>query len=142
MADEPVRNFADLLTRLDTLVEAAEAGPVEPPVVEYLRQTRTRLVRLRESLRDGERRVSPHRPEAGQGRLVVGDRTLPVTIVDGSDGGFGVLSPERVEPATPVRLDLDGAQDLAMHEALVTACLPTGDQYHLGLDIFSTFRIG
>jgi hypothetical protein len=141
MAHERIKNFADLLNRFDALVESAEAGPVEPEVVDYLRQTRTRIVHLRGSLQDGGRRESPRHPESGQGRLVVGDQALTVSIVDVSDTGFGVLSPQPVEADTAVRLDLDGEQDLAMYEALVTYCAPEGEHFRLGLDIFSSLRI-
>ena len=142
MADEPIANFQDLLDRFDALVAAAETVPIEPEVVDYLRQTRTRLLHVRSRSLDGESRVSPRHPETGSGRLVVEDKAVPVTIIDGSEAGFGVLSPVRVDPDTAVRLDLDGDRDTEMFEALVTYCAQKGEHYHLGLDIFSSLHIG
>lgn len=142
MAADPVRNFEDFLERFDELLEGAAEGPIEPEVVDYLRTTRTRLLQLRE--RTGrERRSEPRHSEWGQGRLVVGAQDHPVRILDGSGSGFGVLSPVRVEPDTPVRLDIDGEHAIEVYEALVTYCARKGEgEFHLGLEIFSSLHTG
>ena len=142
MADDPVTNFEDFLNRFDALVADAEAGPLEPELVDYLRHTRTRLLHLRNRTQGEEGRESPRHPESGAGRLVVGGQSYPVTIIDGSESGFGILSPVKVETDSAVRLDIDGDRDVEMYEALVTYCAQKGDQYHLGLDIFSSLHIG
>ncbi len=142
MATDPVQNFQDLLQRFDDLLESAAKGPIEPEVVDYLRSTRTRMIRVRERTGE-ERRAAPRHPEAGTGRLVVAGKDHPVQILDGSETGFGLLSPVPVEPDTSVRLDIDDGREAEIYEALVIYCARKEEgQYHLGLDIFSSLHIG
>ena len=141
MSQEPVRNFNDLLERLDALVEAAEAGEVDPVLADYLRATRERLVLLRER-KPGGQRLAERYEATGEARLVVRGYGIPVRIRDRSATGFGLVSDEPVDPETYARLDIDGAHEEEMYEGLVTHCQPEEAEYRLGFEIISSLRIG
>lgn len=141
MSDSPVRNFNDLLARLDALAEAAEAGPVDPVIVDYLRTTRERVALLRERVGEGQRLASRSETD-DEARLVVHGKALPVRIRDQSAAGFGLVAGEPVAPETYARLDIDGVDGGEIHEGLVTHCEAEGDHYRVGLEVVSSLRIG
>lgn len=141
MTDRPVSNFNDLLERLDALVEAAEAGELDPVLVDYLRASRQRLVLLRERT-PGGRRLAERYETTGEARLVVRGYGMPVRIRDRSAAGFGLLAQEVVDPETYARLDIDGQDAEEIYEGLVTHCQPEDGEYRLGFQIISSLRIG
>lgn len=139
---EAVESFQDLLARLDQLVEAAEAGPIDPVVVDYLRTTRERMVRLRDRTQENRRTV-PREPEIAEARLVSQGEAILVKILDTSETGFGLWSPEKVPPDTYARLDIDGDSQEEIFEGLVTHCKADDEHgYRVGLDVVSSLRIG
>lgn len=141
MSGNPVKNFNDLLERLEALTEDAEAGPVDPVIVDYLRATRERVVLLRERVAEG-RRASERYQTEGEARLVVQGEALHVTIADRSATGFGLLGDTPVAPETYARLDIDGQFEEEIFEGLVTHCQPEDGRYRIGLDVVSSLRIG
>ena len=141
MKEQRVTNFKDLLDRLDALTEAAEAGPIDPVIVDYLKTTRQRVALLPQRMAEG-RRLSPRHASDGEARLVVRDRTLPVRIQDRSETGFGLLAEEPVEAESYARLDIDGQQEGEIYEGLVVHCEAEGGSYRIGLDVVSSLRIG
>lgn len=141
MSDNPVKNFNDLLERLDALTEDAGAGPVDPVIVDYLRATRERVVLLRERVAEG-RRVAERYDTEGEARLVVRGEALHVEITDRSATGFGLLADSPVPPETYARLDIDGQYEEEIFEGLVTHCQPDEGRYRIGLDVVSSLRIG
>jgi len=138
---DPVRNFADLLERLDALAEAAEQGPIDPVITDYLRMTRERVIKLRERVRE-ERRTDTREEATGEGRLVVHGVAHHVTIVDRSASGFGLLADQEIAPETYARLDIDRESEEEIHEGLVTYCRREDERFRIGLDIVSSLRIG
>ena len=141
MSDNPVKNFNDLLERLDALTEDAEAGPVDPVIVDYLRATRERVVLLRDRVAEG-RRVAERYETEGEARLVIRGEALEVAIIDRSATGFGLVADQPVEPETYARLDIDGQYEEQIYEGLVTFCQAQDDRYRIGLDVVSSLRIG
>ncbi|MEF8792658.1 PilZ domain-containing protein [Thiohalorhabdus sp.] len=141
MSEPSVRNFSDWLAHLDALVEAAEAGPVDPVIVDYLRTTRERVVVLRERMAE-DQRLAPRHETNGEARLVVHGQALSVRIRDRSAGGFGLLAGEPVDSGTYARLDIDGEQAGAIHEGLVSHCQVEGDRYRVGFEVVSSLPIG
>ena len=107
MSDNPIKNFNDLLERLDALAEDAGAGPVDPVIVDYLRATRERVVLLRERVAEG-RRVAERYETEGEARLVIQGEALHVDITDRSATGFGLLADSPVSPEAYARLDIEG----------------------------------
>ena len=141
MSDNPVKNFKDLLERLDALTEDAGAGPVDPVIVDYLRATRERVVLLRDRVAEG-RRVAERYDMEGEARLVIRGEALEVEIIDRSDTGFGLMADQPVAPETYARLDIDGQYEEQIYEGLVTFCQAQDDRYRIGLDVVSSLRIG
>jgi hypothetical protein len=142
MQKEAVESFEDLLARVDHLIRAAESGPIDPVVVDYLHTTRERMVRLRERVQE-DRRTAPREPERTEARLVSQGEAILVRILDTSETGFGLWSPERVPPDTYARLDIDGDSQEVIYEGLVTHCQPDDEHgYRVGLDVVSSLRIG
>lgn len=141
MTDEPVRNFNDLLARLDALAEAAEAGPVAPVIVDYLQTTRERVAVLRQRMGEGQRLATRFKTD-GEARLVVHGQARHVRIRDRSAVGFGLVAGEPVAPETYARLDIDSEDAGEIYEGLVTHCEAEGDRYRLGFEVASSLRIG
>ena len=100
------------------------------------------MVRLQERTQES-RRSFPREPEIGEARLVSQGEAILVKIVDTSETGFGLWSPERVPPDTYARLDIDGGNQEEIFEGLVTHCKVDDEHgYRIGLDVVSSLRIG
>lgn len=138
-AGQGVESFEDLMTEVDRLIAEADAGRVDPVVVDYLRRTRERLETLHQRA-EADRREAPRFETEGEARLVVNGEPFAVSIQDSSAEGFGVLSPQPVAVDTYARLDLEGDEGPEMYECLVTHCQAEGDEFRLGLDAFSSLR--
>lgn len=127
--------------RIDGLVEAAEAGELDPVLIDYLRATRDRLVTLHERDQEG-RRLAERYDANGEARLVVKGQGQSVWIRDQSATGFGLIADVALSPDTYARLDIDGANAQVIYEGLVTHCEPEAGAYRLGFEVISSLRIG
>jgi len=141
VSDNPVKDFNDLLARLDALTEDAAAGEADPIIVDYLRTTRERVVQLRHRVSE-DRRTAERFPEEGEVRLVVEGEALAAEIRDRSDTGFGLVVDKAVAPDTYARLDIDGPHEGLIYEGIVTHCQQEEGRFRVGLDVFSSLRIG
>jgi len=141
VSENPVQNFNDLLERLDALTEDAQAGPVDPVIVDYLRATRERVVLLRERVAQGRRAAERYETE-GEARLVIRGEAIQVAVRDRSETGFGLVADEPVATEAYARLDIDSQYRQEIFEGLVTYCRGEEGRYRIGFDIVSSLRIG
>jgi hypothetical protein len=134
----PLERAEGVPGRLQQLAAEARANGVEPELTAYVEKVARRLRHLQAGSSD--LRAAPRRQTNLPARLSVKGQTYPVTMVDRSVLGFGLLSPVRppVEKGDFVTLIFPEAERTHRHECLLAHCIPDPHRtgFRIGLDVF------
>jgi hypothetical protein len=133
-----LRTNEDLLTQFGEVADAARAGRALPMTLShYLHNARQRLNFF---LRSREHRLSSRQtPETGASALLdLNGQQQPVTVMDRSAFGVGVLAEAPVEPDQVAQLRCpDNPGGGKTFECVTVHCRQQPDGYRVGLEIFT-----